>query len=207
MGLTGAVVLSSVLFLSGCSGVSQVANIDSKGNRVVCFGDSLTAGEGAGQGEDYPSRLAAALKVPVVNAGVSGDTTEEALKRLERDVLDQNPLLVVVILGGNDFLRHSSHQQTFGNLATMIQRIEARGAMVVLASVQGGLFGDVYRKEYQLLAKKYKTAFIPNILDGIISNPSLKSDMIHPNAAGYQKMAERILETVQPLLEENARRR
>ena len=77
---------------------------------------------------------------------------------------------------------------------------------MVLASVQGGLFGDVYRKDYQALAKKYKTAFIPNILEGILSDPSLKSDTIHPNAAGYQKMADRILKTIRPLLEENARR-
>ena len=207
MGPAVRLFLSFLVFLSGCSRIPQVANIDSKGNQVVCFGDSLTVGEGAGRGEDYPSRLAEVLKVPVVNAGVSGDTTEDALRRLERDVLDQDPLLVVVILGGNDFLRHSPHQQTFENLATVIQRIQAKGAMVVLASVQGGLFGDVYRNEYQRLAKQYRTAFIPNILDGIISNPSLKSDMIHPNAAGYQQMADRILKTVQPLLEENRQRR
>ena len=204
---TGAVLLSFSILLSGCAQVPQIANLDSKGTHIVCLGDSLTAGEGAERGKDYPSRLAAALKVPVVNSGVSGDTTEEALKRLERDVLDQDPLLVVVILGGNDFLQHLPNQKTFGNLETIIQRIQARGAMVVLASVQGGLFGDVYRKDYKRLAKQYRTAFIPNILDGIISDPSLKSDMIHPNAAGYQKMADRILKMIQPLLEENARRR
>ena len=200
-------LLSFLILLSGCSSIPPVANIDSRGSQIVCFGDSLTAGEGAGQGEDYPSRVAAVVTYPVINAGISGDTTEDALARLERDVLSQDPLLVVVILGGNDFLRHYPHQQTFGNLEKIIQRIQGRGAMVVLASVQGGLFGDVYRKDYLRLAKQYKAAFIPNILAGIISNPSLKSDEIHPNAAGYQKMADRIVEAARPLLEENARGR
>lgn len=129
------------------------------------------------------------------------------MRRLEEDVLDQDPLLVVVVLGGNDFLRRLPTSQTFADLETIIQRIQARGAMVVLASVQGGLFGDIFRKEYQRLARKYRCAFLPNILDGIINTPSLKSDTIHPNAAGYRKMADRVLETVEPLLRENAQRR
>lgn len=207
MGSVVKLLVCLLVLSSGCSQVSQVANIDSKGTDIICFGDSLTAGEGAGPGEDYPSRLAELLDLPVVNAGVSGDTTGEALRRLGADVLRKDPLLVIVILGGNDFLGRLPKHQTFNNLEEIIRRVQEKGAMVVLASVQGGLFGDVYRSDYKRLAKEYRTAFIPNILDGIISNPSLKSDTIHPNAAGYQKMADRVLKTVQPLLEKNARRR
>ena len=202
------ILLCCFLLLFGCSRAPEVANLDSKGTRIVCFGDSLTAGEGAEAGEDYPSRLQAALpQYPIVNAGVSGDTTGEALGRLEPDVLEQDPLLVIVILGGNDFLKRLPSAQTFQNLETIIRRVQGRGAIVVLASVQGGLFGDIFRKEYQALARKYRTAFVPHILEGILSNPSFKSDTIHPNAAGYQKMADRILKIVGPLLEENRHRR
>jgi len=198
--------MGMLLVTAGCPSTPHVNNLDSRGSQIICFGDSLTEGFGASVGEDYPSRLAEVLDVPVINAGVSGDTTEEALYRLQTDVLDQDPFLVIVILGANDFLSGRPRKETFGNLEEIVRRIQARGAMVLLTSVQGGLFGDVHQKHYQRIAKKYHTAFLSNIVDGIMTNPSLKSDTIHPNAAGYQKMADRILEAIKPLLAKRARR-
>src|SRR5687768_13408228 len=100
-----AVVIIVAAWLLWPSPYSRVANLDSGGTSIIAFGDSLTAGYGAQEGEAYPARLAARLSVPVVNAGVSGDTTESALDRIQNDVLSANPRIVIIGLGGNDFLR------------------------------------------------------------------------------------------------------
>src|SRR5437763_9915919 len=83
----------------------KVTNLDSHGSNIIAFGDSLTAGYGANPGEDYPSRLSSMIGVTIMNAGVSGDTTDTALARIDTDVLARDPRLVIVGLGGNDFLR------------------------------------------------------------------------------------------------------
>jgi len=92
--------------LLGCGGDSfdKVRNLHSNNEAIVCLGDSLTEGVGASSGEDYPSVLSRELAFPVVNLGQRGDTTARALARLP-DVLARNPRLVIVLLGGNDFLR------------------------------------------------------------------------------------------------------
>ncbi|MBI3118467.1 MAG: hypothetical protein HYZ00_07260, partial [Candidatus Hydrogenedentes bacterium] len=93
------------LVLGGCGvDYDDVANIANTRTAIVCFGDSITHGYGASPGRDYPARLAELLGTPVINAGVDGDTTASALKRLEEDVLIEEPRLVIVELGGNDFL-------------------------------------------------------------------------------------------------------
>src|SRR5207244_1517883 len=99
------VVVIAAAWLFWPSRYARVANLDSHGMSVIAFGDSLTAGYGAQPGEDYPSKLSALIGTQVVNAGVSGDTTESALARIDNDVLTRNPRIVLVGLGGNDFLQ------------------------------------------------------------------------------------------------------
>jgi hypothetical protein len=89
----------------------------------------------------------------------------------------------------------------------MIRKIQEKGAIVAIAEVRAGVILAGYSKEYRRLAKKYRTILIPNILDGILTNPSLKSDYIHPNAEGYKVMAERILKAIQPVVQKNAKLR
>src|SRR5205807_8523479 len=84
---------------------SKVVNLASRGTNIIAFGDSLTAGYGAQPGEDYPTRLSRLIDKPVINAGVSGDTTDMALARIDADVLSRGPRIVIVGLGGNEFLR------------------------------------------------------------------------------------------------------
>lgn len=195
-----------LFLLSACSSPSDITNFDSTGRAVICFGDSLTQGEGASPGQDYPSRLARALGLEVINAGVAGDTTHAALARLERDVLSKDPRLVIVELGGNDFLQGVPRDEVFANLKEIVRRIQERGAMVVLVGVQPGLLGDATRRDYQRLARRYRAAFIPNILEGILTDPLLRSDYIHPNDAGYEQIAQRLLRVVAPLLQGTFRR-
>ena len=171
---------------------SRVRNLESNGTNIIAFGDSLTAGYGAAGGEDYPSGLAKLIGREVINAGVSGDTTDAALARLDADVLQHSPRIVIVGLGGNDFLRGAPIASTEANLRAIVKQIQASGAMVVLLGFNFPSLTASYGKMYARVASDEKCLLIPDLLDGIIGNPSLKSDEIHPNARGYALMAERI---------------
>ena len=195
-----AIVVLMLAYKFWPSGIGDVANLNSRGRNIIAFGDSLTAGAGAGKGEDYPSKLSAMIGAPVINAGVNGDTTESALERLDKDVLSQSPRIVLVGLGGNDFLRRVPIQTTEANLRTIVQRIKAGGAMVVLLGFEfpiGPDYGDMYEK----VADDEQCLFVDDVVDGILTNTTLKSDEIHPNAAGYALMAERVAGPMRDLLE------
>lgn len=201
-----ALLSYSVIALTGCA-KREIKNIDSRGENIICFGDSLTAGEGAEPGNDYPSILARQIALPVINAGEAGDTTYNALKRLQRDVLKKEPLMVIIVLGGNDFLKKVPPQETFKNLEIIVERVQNAGAIVVLAELHSGIILSGYAKGYRRIARKYKAVLIPELLDGIINKANLKSDHIHPNASGYKIMAKRIANAVQPIIELNLQKK
>ncbi|MDE1921496.1 MAG: arylesterase [Candidatus Omnitrophica bacterium] len=187
-----------LLVMAGCQ--QPVANRNSTGTTVVCFGDSLTAGYGATAGHAYPSLLAQKISLPVINAGVSGNTTADALARLDRDVLSHNPKMVIITLGANDYFQGKPEKETLANMKEIIDRIKARGAMVVWAEVKMGILGDPYIDDFRALAGREHILLIPNILGGIIDNPSLKYDQIHPNDEGYKIMAGRIYRHIKNLV-------
>jgi lysophospholipase L1-like esterase len=187
-----AVAVLLIVVIAWPSPYAKVRNLDSRGANVIAFGDSLTAGYGAQQGEDYPSRLSALIGVPVINAGVSGDTTESALARLDADVLARDPRIVIVGLGGNDFLRGVPIATTEANLREIVRKIDAAGAMVVVLGFRFPSFTADYVDMYERLAKDNGCLLVPRITRDILNDTSLKSDAIHPNAKGYQLMAERI---------------
>jgi len=190
-------------FLAACA-KREVKNLDSQGTNIICFGDSITFGYGAGQGEDYPTALAKLVTIPVLNKGIDGDTTSEALKRLQSDVLDRKPLVVIIEFSGNDFLKKIPREITINNIREMIRRIQSRGAMVAIVDISAGLFLQDYRGLLSKLAKEEDAIFIPSILGGIITNPSMKSDFLHPNARGYKLIAERIHRALAPYLKKNS---
>jgi lysophospholipase L1-like esterase len=140
------------------------------------------------------------LGTEILNRGVPGDTTELALARLEKDVLNDEPRIVIVCLGGNDSLQGVAIDTTFGNLTRIIEAIQRQGAMVVLVGVRSASISDQYDKRFRHLARQKGCVFVPNILRGILSDPSLRSDQVHPNDAGYRIIAERIGEAVQPFV-------
>jgi acyl-CoA thioesterase I len=188
----GAALLVAVVWALWPSSYSRVANLASRGSKVIAFGDSLTAGYGAAAGEDYPSRLSSLIGIPVMNAGVSGDTTDTALARLDTDVLSHDPRIVIIGLGGNDFLRGVLISATEANLRTIIRKIHDAGAMVVLLAFQFPSLSANYEKMYERVGSDEKCLLISGVLRGILTDPSLKSDEIHPNARGYQLIAERV---------------
>ena len=190
------------LFIAALAGCARkdITNVDSAGTNVICLGDSITFGYGADQGEDYPSYLARMTRLPVINAGIDGDTTIEALKRVKPDVLDRDPLLVVIEFGGNDFLRKIPKDVTINNIRYMVDCVQEKGAMVAIVDISAGFFLQEYRGALADLAKEKGAIFIPSILRGVITNPSLKSDFIHPNKEGYKVIAQRVYRAILPYL-------
>ncbi len=162
------------------------------GERIIAFGDSLVQGVGASPGHDIVSVLSRRLGVPIVNAGRSGDTTGAALTRLDSAVLSRNPRIVIVLLGGNDMLRRVPRATTFDNLDAIVSRIRARGAAVILVSVELGFGTGADGRAYEELASRTSSALVRDILDGIFGRQALMSDGIHPNDRGYEIMADRI---------------
>jgi lysophospholipase L1-like esterase len=168
-----------------------ITNAQPQGVAVVAFGDSLTSGYQMNAGESYPEQLSARIGRPILNRGVSGDATAEGLARLERDVLAENPRIVIVALGANDMLRRQPIDDAFANLRAIVDRIHAKGALVVLLGVDGRIYGD-WGPRYRALARETGCVYVPDMMDGIFGDPRLMYDQIHPNAQGYAKIAERI---------------
>src|SRR3990167_8804043 len=180
-------------------GVQEVRNYPSSGTDIIAFGDSLIAGVGASPGRDFVSLLSQQIGQPIVNLGVSGDTTAGGLARLSE--LDAyNPKVVIVLFGGNDYLRRVSQEQTFDNLTEIVESIQVKGAIVLLLGIRGGLLTDYFDREFKKLRNTRDTAYVPDVLDGLLGKQEYMSDEIHPNDAGYARIAERVYPVLAPLL-------
>ena len=166
---------------------------------IVCFGDSLVAGVGAEtETERYPSQLQAVLGRPVVSIGTSGQTSEEGLRALQTNS-DLRGAVVIVTLGGNDILRQVRLAKTEECLGLIFAELQKRGAMVAFTAVEGLMSGG-RGKRYQALCRQHGVVLVPDVLGRILPHESLRSDQIHPNAAGYQLMAQQVADTVRPFL-------
>ena len=195
-----AVLLLIIVVALWPSPYAHVRHLDSRGANLIAFGDSLTAGYGAPQGEDYPTKLAGLIGQPVINAGVSGDTTASALARIDADVLGRDPRVVIVGLGGNDFLTGVPIATTEANLREIVRKIEGAGAMVVLLGFRFPSMTADYDAMYKRVAKDEGCLLVSRVLRGILNDSALKSDAIHPNARGYALMAERIASPCRKLI-------
>ncbi|MHB1316791.1 MAG: GDSL-type esterase/lipase family protein [Minisyncoccota bacterium] len=158
---------------------------------MVAFGDSLIEGVGATSGNDFVSQLSRKIGEPIINLGISGNTTEQGLARVN-DIQKYKPKIVLVLLGGNDYLRKVNKAETFKNLEDIITKIQSTGAVAVLLGIQGGILGDPYEKEFEILAKRKGAVYVPNVLEGLFGNSKYMSDAIHPNDIGYEKISEKI---------------
>lgn len=202
MRLAPAPAVLVLLAASACA--SPPPNLDSRGSTIVCLGDSITAGVGAGRGEGYPALLEAALGVEVVDAGVPGDTSAEGRARLD-DALAADPWLVVVELGGNDLLRRRPIAETEADLAAIVEGVLDAGALPLLVEIDGP-FGDRYGEMFARVGERYGVPVVEGVLAEVLGDRTLKSDAIHPNAAGYAAIAEALAETIAPWVEERRRR-
>jgi len=195
----GILLLGAVFYFFSSAREAKIANYPSSGTDIIAFGDSLVVGAGATYGNDFVSLLSKKIGQEIINLGVSGDTTDDGLARL--DELDRyRPRVVLVLLGGNDHLKKVPMEKTFENLGKIIQNIQSRGAIVILLGVKGNLLGDKFEPEFKKIHKKYATAYIPDVLDGLFGNGKFMADAIHPNDAGNAIIAERIYPILAPLL-------
>lgn len=172
--------------------------LESTDKVIICFGDSLTFGTGAGKGMDYPSQLARMLRRPVINQGIPGDTTSSALYRLNRDVLSHDPDIVLITLGGNDLKNGVSKKSAFDNLKRIVESIQEHGAKVIIGGLKIPDIDRGFADGYEELAKQTGATFIPNIYDGVMGNRQLMSDPIHPNDSGYRIIARRFYNALMP---------
>ena len=162
---------------------------------ILAFGDSLTYGFGANPNESYPARLSKLTGIKVINAGVNGDTSEDGLRRLAPYLEDPSIKLMILFFGGNDILQKKSMTALKENLKTMINMAKAKNIDVLLVSVPNiGLFGLSALELYEEVAEETNVPLLSGMLAEILSDPSLKSDQIHPNDKGYKVMTEKILE-------------
>ena len=183
------------LLLCSCQKTEKLPAL--AGNAVIlAFGDSLTYGTGAPQTESYPAILATLTGRNVINAGIPGEGSEAGRARLA-DVLDQTrPALLILCHGGNDFLRRLDRAQVKENLRAMVQSARERGIAVVLIAVPTLGFGLQVPPLYEKVASEAGIPLEGDILARILADNDLKSDPIHPNAAGYKELAlalERLL--------------
>ena len=190
--------------LTNCQNqLSHITNLNhGAGQNIIILGDSITAGYGLNIEQAYPYLLSQKLNLPILNSGVSGDKTADGLARLSNDVLSQEPWIVIIALGGNDFLRKVPKIKTEQNLRVIIAQIQAQKAITVLLGMNLGLFKDEYRDLYQRVAQETGSYLIPQVLKGIIDNPQHRQeDIIHPNTRGQEILANRVASALEPLLE------
>ncbi len=159
---------------------------------ILAFGDSLTFGTGATLTESYPAILEHMVGRRVVNSGVPGEVTGEGLSRLPGVLEREKPALLILCHGGNDLLRRLGQQQTTNNLRTMIRLAREQGVAVVIIAVPSPGLSLSPPSFYREIAAEMKIPIEEKALTMVLSDGSLKSDYIHPNAAGYRRLAESI---------------
>ncbi|HVJ10617.1 MAG TPA: arylesterase [Burkholderiales bacterium] len=186
--LRWAVVL---LLISACGERPKLERLP--GDAVVlAFGDSLTFGTGATEQESYPAQLEGLIGRRVVRAGVPGEVTAQALARLP-DALDEHaPKLLLLCIGGNDFLRRLGNPQAERNVRDMVQLAKSRGVAVLLIGTPEPGFSVSPPAFYADIAKELRVPYEEGIIAEVLKDRALKADPIHPNARGYRLIAERV---------------
>ena len=159
---------------------------------VVAFGDSITCGTGAAPHESYPAVLEKIIGRRVVNAGVPGEVTSEGLARLPKVLEREKPALVSICLGGNDLLGGMNKKQAADNIREMIRLTVQYGAAVILIGTPALGLSVSPEPFYREIAMEMNVSLEENILSDILSDNALKADLIHPNAAGYRRLAKAV---------------
>lgn len=157
---------------------------------ILAFGDSITFGTGAGDAESYPAQLSRLTGRKVVNAGVPGELSADGAQRLPELLDREHPALLILCHGGNDLLARQNHQQIAGNLRAMLRSASERGVPVLLIAVPTPDLSLKPPPLYEELSREFKIPIEAKALPHILAKGSLKSDYIHPNAAGYRLLAE-----------------
>ena len=178
--------------LAACAKSPQVAPLGVD-DVVLAFGDSLTFGSGALPSESYPAQLQLLINRQVVNGGVPGEISADAILRLPLLLAEVHPKLLILCHGGNDFLRKLDEKAAAANIGAMVRLARNAGVdVVLLATPKPGLLmspPDFYAQ----LAKQFAIPIDDGVLKSVLRDNELKSDLIHPNARGYAQIAQAVL--------------
>ncbi len=187
----GLLAIMAGALLLACSSGAKVPRL-AHDAVILAFGDSLTSGTGAAPAESYPAILERLVGRRVANAGVPGEVTEEGASRLPGVLEREKPALLVLCHGGNDLLRRSDRRQTADNVRAMVLSARERGVAVVMIAVPSPGLALSAPPFYREIAEELKIPLEEKALTMVLSDGSLKSDYIHPNAAGYRRLAESV---------------
>ena len=195
-----ALLLAGLLFFTFCSGDKlnswEIHKAEGKINRLVFFGDSLTAGYGlSDKTKSFPDLVAKQLNLPFQRFGFSGYKTSDALNKL-KDIPNGENAIIIVTLGGNDILRNKPLSETETNLNTIFSELHKKDYTVIYTEVLG-LIGGKRHEMHLKVCLENKVAIVPDILAGVFSNPGMmQADSIHPAESGCQKIADKIVQTI-----------
>lgn len=183
--------------LAGCGRDKKTAQPVPPGSTVLALGDSLTFGTGASAETSYPPVLAGLTGWNVVNAGVPGDTSAQALARLPALLAEHQPKLVIVSIGGNDFLRKLPESDTRTHVHAICKQSLAAGAQVLLvavprATVAAALGQMTDHALYAEVAKDLKIPLQREAWGEVLAQPDLRADAVHANARGYAQFARSV---------------
>jgi acyl-CoA hydrolase len=191
------VIVLFAMLITACGNGQQYSALPAK-STVVILGDSLTYGTGAGKDQDYASMLASNTGWNIINAGAPGNTSSDGLERLP-ELLEAHKIdLLIVELGGNDFLRKLPEAETTSNLKAILAQVKARKIQTVLLAIPefspiSAAFGNLSDHPlYEKLAKETDTPLVEDVFSDVLANSSLKTDAIHPNAEGYRVVEDNL---------------
>jgi acyl-CoA thioesterase-1 len=185
------VLLVLALSAAGCSEGPRLKPLSADAV-VLAFGDSLTYGTGAQESESYPAQLEQLIGRRVVGAGVPGEVTAQALARLPAALEEHAPNLLLLCIGGNDFLRRLGNRQAEHNVRAMVKLARSRGIEVLLIGTPEPGFPVTPPTFYGAIAEEFGLPYEEQVIGEVLKDASLKADPIHPNARGYRIIAERI---------------
>jgi acyl-CoA thioesterase-1 len=189
---------STLLLAAGCSKKARPQGKTLPREAVLlCLGDSLTFGYGATAGLGYPQQLEQLTGYVTKNAGINGDTAEGALARLPALLQENTPGLVLISIGGNDFLRNLPLDRTRAALKNLVRTAAANAQVVLVAEPKPVALSAMTNslKDHEVYAEVAKETGTPLFSDGwsyVLSRSELRSDQIHANAEGYKVFAERL---------------
>jgi acyl-CoA thioesterase-1 len=182
-----------IYFLQGCDSSQSKLSPLAPNAVILAFGDSLTYGTGASTEAAYPAILQKMTGLTVINAGIPGEETRDSRNRIEIELKKNHPNLVIVCLGGNDFIRQRDKTSVKENLAAIIQTIKNSGAEVVLIAVPDFKLSLPVPELYSELGSELHVSVENNVIADLESRREIKSDNIHFNAEGYNLLAQDIL--------------
>ena len=183
--------------LAGCGRDKKTAQPVQPGSTVLALGDSLTFGTGASAETSYPTVLAGLTGWNVVNAGVPGDTSAQALARLPALLAEHQPKLVIVSIGGNDFLRKLPESDTHAHVHAICKQSLDAGAQVLLVAVPRATVAAALGQmtDHALYAEVSEDLKIPLQREAwgeVLAQPDLRADAVHANARGYAQFARSV---------------